>query len=558
MSILTPHAEVIVWNYRQRVGIDNLPKKDRSTIDETFLLGAHITKISTSKSKSQPGASFEIGLAPTYNWISMLTPGSWCAILMSPNESLPSSPKNIGTASQSTLKMLGRIDSVRSTMSVDNEGSRNITYIVTGTDWTSVFNTNVYLDPIVLTSGVLSLSAIGQAQATVYAEWLNNIANSNKVLPSTTSNIKQLISFWGAGADSLVSNIKTNSPSIAGLTLNAGNQYEIPAEVRTYLGLESSSMSKSIKVVSGKLSSDDTYEDVNDAYAIIQPDSVMGTHSLWQLINDNCNNIVNEVIPELRWPENNKCELTLYKRSRPFLNRKPPNLPKEASKNASYFKHVKSHLIPVDQVMACNAGTNWRDSFNFIEIMPAIPIKELTGLDNAMKMEAQASDIEAFTRDGFRPFQVTSHYAIYPEGTNNKEEVLFTQMTQWKYLLKEWYFGTQNLLNGSISFIGQSNYIGVGDNIMVDSSTVSLTPMSSAQSGKTFLLCHVESISHDFIVDSEGSRNFYTSVQFVRGIIVNEKKEPVDPNTGIALDLSASSMPTDTERTPNVIFSGSR
>jgi hypothetical protein len=92
---------------------------------------------------------------------------------------------------------------------------------------------------------------------------------------------------------------------------------------------------------------------------------------------------------------------------------------------------------------------------------------------------------------------------------------------------------------------------------MVEAQAVSLTPMSSAQSGKAFLLAHVESITHDFVVDAEGSRNFYTSIQFVRGIIVNDKKEPVDPNTGIALDLNASDMPSDAERTPSVIFTES-
>ena len=190
---------------------------------------------------------------------------------------------------------------------------------------------------------------------------------------------------------------------------------------------------------------------------------------------------------------------------------------------------------------------------NFIEIMPNIPEEQLKGLGNLAKSQAQTSDLAGFTRDGFRPLFVNSHFAIYPETDSEKKDISWVQQTQWKHLLREWYFNTQGLLNGTITVIGQDSYIGVGDNVMVDSKILGMAPISDKQKGSTFLLAHVENISHNFTINNEGSRDFYTSIQFVRGIITNQNKEAVDPTSGIALDLDAGSLSRSDEQQPNVV-----
>jgi hypothetical protein len=566
-GIRTPHAQVIVWNYAVRASADNLPTNS-TKVEETILLGSSLTKISTSKSKSSPNGAFEFGLAPTHNWVSRITPGSWCAILMSPNEKLPQDPKNIGSVSQSTLKMVGRIDSVRSILSLDGEGNRVLSYIATGTDWGSVFTTSVYVDPLILTAGQSSVGAVGEAMSRLYADFLNSVRAKSPGLPSTTDNIKNLIGFWSTAGDNVTKNIKNAGPVLSSLVMNASQQYEMPKQMVQYLGIRSTdpkefnkpttNISKAINVVPGVLKSYDKYEDFADSYNIIDPNSVLDEHSLWQLLNANCNNILNELVVEMRWPSTNNASFTLYKRVRPFLTRTPKNLPPNAKNNASYMKDVRSHVILSTDAISCNAGTNWRDNVNFIEIMPTVPLDSLQYLNSQAKLEAQTADTQGFSRDGFRSMRLKTSQILFADRKSNEyTEVDFIGATQWKHLLREWYFNTQNLLNGSITFVGQGVYIGVGDNLLIDSSVLGMAPLASNQGPDTYLMAHIENISHEFTINSEGSRSFFTSVQFVRGIMVNAKREPINPQTGIALDRESSSLSEDQEKPSNVVFSGS-
>jgi len=551
MSVITPHAEVIVWNYKQRFSADKL--SDPSGTEEPFVLGNSVIKISTNKTKAQPTGGFEIQLAPTHNWIARITPGSWCAILMSPVEKINITPNNVGSAKETTLKMMGRIDSVRTVVGVNQEGTRTISYIVTGMDWGSVFETHVFIDPLVLSSGLLSLGAIGVSQALAYSEFVTNLLSSGKA-PSTTDNIKGLIKIWENTSASVATNIAQNVTASAGVQLTSGVQYLLPDQVAKFLNLKSPHLAKAITLVSGVLTDYDTYKDVVDANGFIMPNSIIGEHTLWQLLNDHSNNIINELVAELRWPEN-ECQFTLYKRARPFLLRPLSTKAPEATKNASMMKHVKCTKISTTDVVNFNAGTNWRDSINFIEVMPEIPLKTNEFYNSEAKGQAQISDLNGFARDGFRARMLKTPFVIFNYGSKQSIDKAVIAPTQWKHLLKEWYFNTQGLLNGSLTCVGQPHYIAVGDNIQIDANALGLAPISSFQKGDCFLLAHIESVSHNFTIDSDGTRQFMTNIKFVRGHIVNENKEPVDPNSGMAIDKDAAALSEAAERLPNIVWS---
>jgi len=101
--------------------------------------------------------------------------------------------------------------------------------------------------------------------------------------------------------------------------------------------------------------------------------------------------------------------------------------------------------------------------------------------------------------------------------------------------MAEWYFNSHNYLNGSMEIVGQNEFIGVGDNIMVDATIFGPKPnMSSKQinrSATTYLLLHVESLSHNFQVNDVGVRHWTTTIRFVRGILTD--------GNGKALGLAA-------------------
>ena len=63
---------------------------------------------------------------------------------------------------------------------------------------------------------------------------------------------------------------------------------------------------------------------------------------------------------------------------------------------------------------------------------------------------------------------------------------------------------------------------------------------NSAQlQSKFFILGHVENISHSFTVSPDGARSYTTTVQFVRGIVVNDQNVAYGDGT---LDQLANAM----------------
>ena len=119
-QITNPHGAVGIWNYKDR--ITSAGAQEPNVIEQVIISSASLKSISTRKMKNQPAGSFELRLAPTFNWVARITPGSWCVILMSRDKSLvSSSTKSIPPCTRDSVKMFGRIHSVRAAVSVDKK-----------------------------------------------------------------------------------------------------------------------------------------------------------------------------------------------------------------------------------------------------------------------------------------------------------------------------------------------------------------------------------------------------------------------------------------------------
>src|ERR1035437_10481024 len=109
-AIKTPHAAVIIWNYDDRLSKENTSKATQQKVNQLIISTVSCREIHTSKSKGSPNGNFQFSLAPTKNWVSTITPGSWCALLMT-NE--PISEDDLKrSADYRKVKMLGKIESV--------------------------------------------------------------------------------------------------------------------------------------------------------------------------------------------------------------------------------------------------------------------------------------------------------------------------------------------------------------------------------------------------------------------------------------------------------------
>jgi hypothetical protein len=528
-TIRTPHAAVLVWNYVNRLDTGNVKEIDVNKVQPVIISTVSLMSINTSKSKSAPAGQFSLTLAPTKNWVEVLTPGSWLAIMMGTRQI---EAKDIETASPDLVKMLGRIDSVRLNVTVDpGSGARQTVYTVQGQDWGQIFDTNLYIDPIVRGS-FNGLTAVATAERILYEDIITDFSKTG-LLPTSTQNVSALLRLI-ARPISGITEVQTQTK----LLIKPENNFQFPDELvkffnfLTLQGTKSTAIGNAIEIVSGKLNGkkNNEYEETRESVGIINPDSIFNQHSLWQLLTDNCNHILNELVTDLSWSVGTQgmgpnipsgvASLTLFKRIKPFvIEDGTPDLD-DAKSLISKFTDLKYVEIPLDNVVNMNAGNNWRDKYNFVELQID---KSLTAGNSSaeIKLRSQSFDAKAFGREGFRPMIWQSNQI--PQ--NDKNQLDAMAYTKWKGLLRAWYFNTHNMLNGTISFMGIGDHIRVGDNILVNAKVFGPTfNMNGAEyehrkTGDAYMLAHVENISHAFLVDPNGSRSYITTVSFVRGII---------------------------------------
>ena len=582
-KIVTPHAGVIIWNYADRINASG--GEDVHDINEIIISSSSLISISTSKRKSTPAGSFEFQLAPTHNWVARITPGSWCVLLMSQTKPIPQiTNTQPGSADPKLLKMLGRISEVRVAVEVDQEtGARKTAYVVTGQDWCSVFDTKLYIDPVARNNALDDQSPIGHSYRIGFDSFFTEWTDDKHIgLPSSTQVVDAIIKIWGSPVSDISSEIGSTLGSSANpiqdspnLLISTEAQFKLPVPVAQYMGLggllsdvtgPSVNFAKVIERFDGVLDDYDSYSgDNNEAQGIPNPDSFYKVNSFWQMLIDNSNPAINELVTDLRW-DDDQASLALYKRVKPFINRSSfdgndggSNDGPEIKKNISMFANVRRVEIPLEDVVKINGGTNWRDKVNFIEIRPSQQLIQ-NNFDTLTKVGAQAIDRPAYEREGFKPLIQNVYYMPY-----NGNDPAPVAALQWKFLLREWYFNTHLMLNGSVTIIGQDQYIQVGDNIQIPAEVFGPASFNSLQpQQKAYFTAHVEAVAHTFNVEPNGgARSFATTIQFVRGVFthkngqifggtlfsVSDDDSPLDG----AIDRDATDLTSSEEKNIRVI-----
>lgn len=563
IRIRTPHAAVIIWNYNERVG--SVPSANVNAVDKLIISTVSCVSIQTSKSKGDPQGSFQLTLAPRRNWVSAITPGSWCVLLMSNS---PLTEADFQKVDPNKLKMIGKIDTVRVDTEAGSEGERKTMYYVSGVDWGHVFNNILYID----SNLARPTDPINLGNSAAVA--IQNLLFGEKGIPkrfTTAASInalletfgKDLTGFSAAGGEinllaNAIYNFNMPQSMISYLALNNKNGFPVPPPTN---------VNSAINLISGALkTTEDSYTDTEESYGFIDPFSLQGAHSFWQVLIDNSNPTINEMIAEMR-PSASGTKLCLYNRIKPFAVRGSPYVTAVqaipgAIKVASYFQNIKTHMLDSMTIKKVNAGTNWKDKYNFVEIKPQFQDERI--MEAAIKTYTQAFDVTAFQREGFRPLIFSTKHFPGPvfEGPS-LTAASWAELRGWVQMLQAWYFDTHKMLNGTVIMTGIDGYIAVGDNIQFDAQLINSNKNFNMNQKslplKTYVLAHVENVSHSFSVDpNSGARTYTTTIQFVRGLIVDEGKNPLTFDAG-AIDVFASMNPNQmTANTDNVIISGSK
>jgi hypothetical protein len=74
-------------------------------------------------------------------------------------------------------------------------------------------------------------------------------------------------------------------------------------------------------------------------------------------------------------------------------------------------------------------------------------------------------------------------------------------------------------------------------------------PYVSGQENNSKFVAHVESVSHNFSVDYNGSRSYYCGINFVRGVFTDSKIKRIYDKDSYGIDTHASSIPDSKEIT---------
>lgn len=541
--IRTPHAAVKIWNYVDRMTAEGATFVPANEVKEEIISTISCSAIQTMKAKADPIGKFNIVLAPTRNWTAVITPGSWCVIMMS---NQPITQEDFKRANPQLVKMVGKIETVRTQVMISADGARSTTFLISGQDWGHVLNSTLYIDPLILDQKENQ----SDQGTSLFAALIQ--ATLKEGTPAPTAIKNNLSALLGLFGHSLV--------NIEGKITRLGKNTHsplMPRQMAEFFYLNTAEMMKAIELISGTLQSENTYSDAPDGLGWINPYALVGSHNLWQVLQDNSNMTLNEMFSDLIWDASGQVKFALFNRIRPFAFREAP-LGQESAALRSQFKYIPAHRLDDVSIMSVNAGTNWRDKYNFLEVKPEIA--EFNILDNWTKQKSQAWDSEnndVFDREGFRPLIFATKQLPYAD-VNGTQQPDIDSLTKWTSLLQEWYFDTHRLLNGQVVMTGSSDYLTVGNNIMFDAGLLGVkanyNSAASNPAKRYYILGHIESVKHNFQVDENGSRSFQTVIDFVRGIIVDEQKNLVGEgvldtfSTALSRDVSTNDTSITAER----------
>jgi hypothetical protein len=550
--IRTPHAAMVIWNYQDRLGSEETNPATANQVEPLYITTISAVSLSTSKSKGDPQGSFRAVLAPTKNWVGKLTPGSWCAILMS---NKPITTKDMEKLDPHKLKMFGKIDTVRLDTKMSEDGTRTTFYYVSGVDWGHVFHNIFYVDNNLTNKYEPQNMAAGPALA------IQNILFDKSGYPkssTTAENLGSLLKIFGEplGDYNLVA-----KNAGTGIIPHAVYNFTIPSAVAKYLNLKipgsstiTPNVNSAIQLITGQLTGYNKYKPTQESKGIVDPFSLQGAHSFWEILQNNSCPVLNEMVVEMR-PQADSTSLLLYNRIKPFAIKGAKSTSELKSQPdggmlVSHFQDILTHTIDPLSIIAINAGTNWKDKYNFAEVKPNW-VDERT-IEAAVKQQSQLADQNAWDREGFRPMIYGSRYLPASALSSDIQTWSLENFKSWVFALKTWYFNTHKMLNGTLVMAGVEHYIAVGDNIKIDAAIVNpsrnFNGAQAAAKDSTYLLAHVESISNTFSVDANGTRAYRTTIEFVRGVLVNGSGALISDDREAGIDSKSGSISIDSRR----------
>jgi hypothetical protein len=480
----SPDAYIVVFPYKKQKTELGKPF-DPSLLDtDVHIISSDITAISTNKGKGAAG-TFHVSLAPTQNYKTLIHSGCWIMIYID-DQSYEN--YNDGFSKSSGLKMLGLVRSIRCVESTSESGIRSVKYDITGDDYHSLLQTEIYIHTLMMSSAAMKNSQV--------RSWV--IHDKFVIGTNPTDMVNTTLDTFLLRSPVPTSNSLEGSKSSSPHT-KIGGAVAVPPSVSKRLG---ASGNKFNDIMERKVSQ------LPGSYVTMS--SPGEQFSIWSLIKSLSNPAFNEVYTDLTI-QGDSIKPTFVMRAMPFSSKSG-----DSSLAIKDIKEVK--VIEEHEILYLNYGKSDSERFNMFLIMPSknsggkamvidriAPVGGESGIDKLM-------DYNSIARFGLRPFITTSDYTA--GSTEEIRRLNETARDMWKE--------SYTYDNGQVTIVGSHEYISVGSNI---------------EFKERGWIAHVENVSHQYHASREGHKGFFTTISFIR--LQTKDGKPIDESNGDWADTLA-------------------
>lgn len=532
MSATTPSythdAEVLVFNFQTRatesaelsastLPLGGPPGGTPGPMDTTRVsLREAIISISCNKSKGEPQGSFAITLKPTQEWTEIIVPGSWCAIFMKDSSitdadlnAVAKVDPNEATNFISPLKMVGIVMSVRVNKQRDNTGAYTLTYTLTGYDFGYALLSSIYVN-----YSLQSDVAEGKLKAP-FSEL--KIPNNQEVIGDPALNVQRVLQAW-----SVMSN--NGVPGNLGAGIAAPPiRMKIPSDLASFMGTGTEVLSFISTAIGVDTRPDKTFTPADNGQVtefdfklagvkFFQVWEVVSNNSLWGMINQYLNSILNEAYCDLHIVNNSNGSTSI--RPALIVRQQPYSTPdydtywnfenatfapplQSPKYNRTMLVDVPATTIPDEKVLNYDIGYSDQERVNFIEVNAFTKDHARNNFGAFNDINRPKFEEGSITRAGLRKkiFMGADYGALW----GNIQET-----GAWSPLLMDWWFNSNRYANGTVECIGLMQHIALGENFILRQEN---------------LLGHIVSYTHTLTVDKDsGHKTFRTNIDFIRGI----------------------------------------
>jgi hypothetical protein len=527
------------WNVRDtlRAIPESGVSADLLAVRRPLVVENDCIQVTTTSNKSTLTPSMTAILKETdENYATAIAPGDFVFVNMLNWESHARAvvdiarSKNIGPINKQNqgFKGIYKVQSVRKTISVDQEtGIKQVVIRVDGYAFTE-FNNSIYYNPYLRTDVQGTPKDDLLFASNIHLDYKQLMTGDKKFY--TQDLIKFLIqSFIGVGITDQGGTFAAGSP------ITANTHFYIPQQVGIFLG---SPQAKSAKDVYNYLFGIQHYStSQNQSLAIgMNPSNINPTvdnrfyntnipcegqsiikaeywncQNAWSILNQYTNAPLNEMYTCFRIAPNGSVMPTVVLRQIPFTTDffSTSTDPTQQSTNVTVFSSLPRWQISSALITASDIGRDEAARINFVQfyVQPGGDPTKADGFIAQQTADRNYSyDINDVMRSGLRPHVITTNF---DDLTILKDEKVGRK---WALIMGDALIGGHLKMNGTIECIGIAQPIAVGDNLQYDQ-----------------MVFHIEEVTHNCSINpTNGVKSFRTILKLSNGVSLSTT------NTGIA------------------------